>query len=126
MIHLFSILPSGLTKDLTGKRITKLQGLRDEFQAWMSNAGCVRKAFVSIKGTYVEINIHNLPITFVIPHKFVHNTPVDVDYNVMSTFLDFYETLIKFVLFKLYSEVGLHYPPLVDQKLDACGLGFRR
>jgi len=126
MIHLFSILPSGLNKELTGKRISKIQRLRDETQAWLVNAGCIRKAFVSIKGTYIEVNIQGQKVIFVIPHKFVHETPRDVDYNVMVTFLDFYETLLKFINFRLYKSVGLHYPPLVDKTLDTAGLTFRR
>lgn len=37
--------------------------------------------------------------------------PIDVDYRVMSTFLDFYITLMKFVNYKLYNMEGLEYPP---------------
>jgi hypothetical protein len=40
--------------------------------------------------------------------------PKDVDYRVMITFLEFYETLLGFVLFRLYSGLGLHYPPVAD------------
>lgn len=40
--------------------------------------------------------------------------PKDVDYRVMITFLEFYETLLGFVLFRLYSGLGLHYPPIAD------------
>ena len=37
--------------------------------------------------------------------------PIDVDYRVMSTFLDFYITLMKFVNYKLYLMDGYQYPP---------------
>lgn len=37
--------------------------------------------------------------------------PIDVDYRVMSTFLDFYITLVKFVNYKLYLTDGYSYPP---------------
>lgn len=50
-------------------------------------------------------------ITYIAPYKYPPNLPIDVDYRVMCTFLDFYITLIKFVNFKLYSSLGCSYPP---------------
>lgn len=44
----------------------------------------------------------------------IKSLPKDVDYRVMITFLEFYETLLGFVLFRLYSTIGLHYPPVTD------------
>ena len=44
--------------------------------------------------------------------------PIDVDYKVMCTFLDFYIVLIKFVLFKLYSLENLQYPPIMKETSD--------
>lgn len=45
------------------------------------------------------------------PYKYPPNLPIDVDYKVMCTFLDFYITLLKFVNFKLYNTIGCVYPP---------------
>jgi len=53
----------------------------------------------------------NQKITYLIPYKYPANLPLDVDYRVMATFLDFYIVLIKFVIYKLYASVGLKYPP---------------
>jgi hypothetical protein len=39
--------------------------------------------------------------------------PSDVDFRVMLTFVEFYNTLIGFVNFKLYHTLGLCYPPKV-------------
>merc|ERR1711970_1363804 len=94
--------------------------------SWCTKSGCVRKAFVSIKGIYIQLSILDEEVIFVCPHRFVHSTPNDIDYNVLSTFLDFYETLLKFVNFRLYKQSGLHYPPRIDDKLDKLGFGFRR
>jgi Protein required for biogenesis of the 60S ribosomal subunit len=43
----------------------------------------------------------------------------------MLTFLELYQTILGFVLFKLYTDVGLVYPPPVDIKKDegAAGVG---
>ena len=51
--------------------------------------------------------------------------PADVDVRVMLTFLELYQTLLGFVFFKLYADVGLVYPPPLDAKKDdaAAGVG---
>ena len=52
-------------------------------------------------------------ITYIVPYEYPPNLPVDVDYRVMLTFLEFYETLMKFVMFKLYSLINKKYPPFI-------------
>lgn len=53
--------------------------------------------------------------------------PIDVDYRVMCTFLDFYITLVKFVNFKLYSSIGYTYPPAQEEDGTSYqGYEFRR
>lgn len=126
MIHLFSMLPSGSTNELTGKRVFKWQRLRDEFQAWCVRKKCIQKAFVSIKGTYIQISLYGTDVIFLMPHEFVHEMPNNVDYNVMSTFLFFYETLLKFINFRLYNEMGLLYPPFANERLSEIGFGFTK
>lgn len=39
--------------------------------------------------------------------------------NVMHTFLEFYETLLAFVNFKLYHSINVKYPPILDPRLEA-------
>ena len=39
----------------------------------------------------------------------------------MITFLEFYEVLMKYTLFKLYHTQGLRYPPTEDQALKEAG-----
>lgn len=50
--------------------------------------------------------------------------PHDVDFKVMSTFLEIHETLISFVNYKLYSEMNLVYPPKLDAKQLDSGAGM--
>ena len=50
-------------------------------------------------------------ITWIAPYQFNQKLPFDVDYKVMSTFLEFYRALLKFINFKLYTDLGHKYPP---------------
>jgi pescadillo protein len=49
-------------------------------------------------------------ITWVAPYQFNQRLPFDIDYKVMSTFLEFYQALIKFINYKLFVEIGFKYP----------------
>ena len=44
---------------------------------------------------------------------------MDVDYKVMLTFLEFYEVLIKFINFKLFSQINIQYPLEIDNSLES-------
>jgi pescadillo protein len=59
---------------------------------------------------YLEATIRGIPIRWIVPHSFTQFLPEDVDYRVMATFFEFYETLLHFVLFKLYNDMGVRYP----------------
>merc|ERR1712093_824599 len=43
--------------------------------------------------------------------------PLDVDFRVMLTFLEFYEAQMKFTMYRLYQGMGMRYPPAVNQNL---------
>ena len=49
-------------------------------------------------------------VTWVQPYKFNQRLPFDIDYKVMGTFTEFYMSLLKFINFKLYTDLGLSYP----------------
>jgi pescadillo protein len=46
-------------------------------------------------------------VTWLVPHQLAQVLPADVDFTVMVTFLEFYATLVQFVMFKLYHNLGL-------------------
>ena len=52
------------------------------------------------------------------PYALPANLPVEVDYRVMLTFLEFYEVLLKFVNFKLFTSLGFHYPLEIDENIE--------
>eukprot|EP00804_Cyclotella_cryptica_P022458 CCRYP_015093-RC/>CCRYP_015093-RC protein AED:0.31 eAED:0.31 QI:954/1/1/1/0.5/0.33/3/446/569 len=69
------------------------------------------------QGIYLEASIQTpstngecVTIRWVQPHNFTQYIPEGVDFRVMLTFFEFYETLLGFVLFKLYGELGIRYP----------------
>jgi len=108
LAYLFASLPS--TTAIKAKMGGKAKSLAAAWGAYCSTAGCITKSFISIKGVYLEANIRGTLVRWVVPHSFTQFMPEDVDYKVMATFFEFYETLLNFVLFKLYSDLGVRYP----------------
>jgi pescadillo len=53
-------------------------------------------------------------VTWISPYKFNQRLPFDIDYKVMGTFLEFYQGLLKFVNYKLFTDIGVTYPLQAD------------
>jgi len=79
---------------------------------YCSLSQCFRKAFYSIKGIYYQVEIMGQTVTWIQPYQFTQRLPFDIDFRVMGTFLEFYMSLIKFVNFKLQSDVKVHFKDL--------------
>ncbi|CCH43172.1 hypothetical protein BN7_2719 [Wickerhamomyces ciferrii] len=120
MLFLFSIMPA---TDKISSRVTKdANNICNQWLAYVSRERALTKVFVSIKGVYYEAKVKGVEIRWLVPFKFPQNIPSDIDFRIMLTFLEFYSTLLHFVLFKLYTDVGLIYPPkLDDAKLKGIG-----
>ena len=112
LMALFTIFPSHKEFSLTGDKIQLCSKLLKHFELYVIRSHSLRKVFVSVKGIYYQSEILGQLITYIVPFKYPANLPIDVDYRVMVTFLDFYLTLLKFVNFKLYSSLNLQYPPV--------------
>lgn len=108
LVYLFAALPS--TGRVAAKITKKAQSLAAQWGAYCATTSCVTKSFVSVKGVYMEASIQGCDVCWVVPHAFTQNIPTDVDFRVMTTFFEFYETLLGFVLFKLYNDIGVRYP----------------
>jgi pescadillo protein len=126
MIFLFSALPTKVISHFTPERLEMCERLSREFNSYVYHTKSLRKVFVSIKGVYYEAEIQGQPVCWLVPHKFTQYIPDDVDYRVMITFLEFYESLIRFVNFKLYKDLNLKYPPVIDKFNDAKGEALDR
>lgn len=116
LITLFASLPQHLTLEISKKEIQECEALTKEFMLYCTVTQCFKKCFFSIKGIYYQVEIMGQPITWIAPYQFNQRLPFDVDYKVMSTFLEFYRALLRFVNFKLFTDLGQSYPPQYYQK----------
>jgi len=84
-----------------------------EFLHIVMAAKALRKVFVSIKGYYYQAELKGQTITWIMPHHFSFEpqTKNDVDFKLMSTFVEFYIVMLGFVNYRLYHSLNLHYPP---------------
>ncbi|KAL8773751.1 MAG: hypothetical protein Q9209_001519 [Squamulea sp. 1 TL-2023] len=119
LLFLFANLPS--TSTVPPKTISLCQRLCLEFQHYLIVTHSLRKSFISIKGIYYQATIQGQDILWLVPHKFVQRVTGDVDFRIMGTFVEFYTTLLGFVNYRLYTSIGLVYPPRFDVHSDEQG-----
>jgi pescadillo protein len=119
LLFLFATLPS--TDHVPSKTVALCQRLCHEFQHYLIMTNSLRRSFLSIKGIYYQATIQGQDIMWLVPYRFVQRVNGDVDYRIMATFVDFYTTLLGFVNFRLYSGIGLRYPPKFDTRSDENG-----
>jgi pescadillo protein len=119
MLFLFANLPS--TSEVPPKVVARCQRLTTEFEHYLIRTHSLRKSFLSIKGIYYEATIQGQDILWLVPYKFVQRAGGDIDYRIMATFVEFYTTLLGFVNFRLYTSIGLVYPPRFDVKSEEQG-----
>jgi pescadillo protein len=93
------------------ERVHLCKRLSLEFMHYVIVSKSLRKCFISIKGYYFQAEIKGQKVTWIMPHKLAYQTPDDVDFRIMSTFVEFYSILLGFVNYKSYQDVGLIYPP---------------
>ncbi len=98
--------------------IARCERLCLEFQHYLIASQSLRKSFLSIKGIYYQANIQGEDILWLVPYKFKQRVVGDVDFRIMGTFVEFYMTLLGFINFRLYTSIGLKYPPKFDQNKD--------
>lgn len=92
-----------------------------EFEHYLIRTHALRKSFLSIKGIYYQATIQGQDILWLVPYRFVQRAGPDVDFRIMGTFVQFYTTLLGFVNFRLYTSIGLVYPPTFDAASEEKG-----
>lgn len=119
MLFLFANLPS--TVAVPAKTIALCKRLTLEFEHYLITSHSLRKSFLSIKGIYYQATIQGQDILWLVPYKFVQRVTNDVDFRIMGTFIEFYTSLLGFVNFRLYTSIGLVYPPKFSKESDDQG-----
>ncbi|GAA6050715.1 hypothetical protein JCM3770_006592 [Rhodotorula araucariae] len=122
LIVLFAALPA--TTTVPASIIANCNRLAAEWQLYVMRTRALRKVFLSIKGIYFQAEVHGQTITWLVPYMFNQQIPSDLDYRIMLTFLELYQTLLGFVFYRLYTETNLVYPPKLDEVLDENGAGI--
>eukprot|EP00920_Eleutheroschizon_duboscqi_P001268 GHVT01002867.1.p1 GENE.GHVT01002867.1~~GHVT01002867.1.p1 ORF type:complete len:578 (-),score=159.14 GHVT01002867.1:831-2564(-) len=82
-----------------------------QFHLFVAHTRAVRKAFISIKGFYIQAELNGITVTWLLPHNFTQTVPEEVDLNVLFTFLELYVTVTRCVNYKLFAQHQLQYPP---------------
>jgi pescadillo protein len=116
MLFLFANLPS--TTHVPPKTIALCQRLCLEFEHYLIVSHSLRKSFLSIKGIYYQATIQGQDILWLVPYRFVQRAAGDIDFRIMGTFIEFYTTLLGFINYRLYTSIGLVYPPKFDSTRD--------
>lgn len=111
LCFLFSTFPS--LKKVPPDQSLLCRRLTVEFMHAVIAAKALRKVFVSVKGYYYQAELEGQTITWIVPHHFSFQpqSKDEVDFKIMSTFVEFYIMMLGFVNFKLYHSLNLVYPP---------------
>ncbi|XP_041977845.1 pescadillo homolog [Aricia agestis] len=111
LCFLFSTFPS--LKRVPRDQSLLCRRLTIEFMHAVIAAKALRRVFISVKGYYYQAEIEGQTITWIVPHHFSFQpqNKDEVDFKIMSTFVEFYVMLLGFVNFKLFNSLNLVYPP---------------
>lgn len=103
-ICLFASLPAEGRVDAAV--IARCTAIETKWNDWLLKTGSLTKAFISVKGIYLEARVKSGTIVWIVPHRYAVPPPSkkDVDYRVMLTFVELYEVLLSFILIKLYKD----------------------
>ncbi|XP_037050589.1 pescadillo homolog [Bradysia coprophila] len=117
LLFLFSTFPS--LKFVPREQSAMCRRLTIEFLHAMIASKSLRKVFISIKGYYFQADIKGQKVTWIVPHyyPFQPQSKSDVDFKVMSIFVEFYTIMLGFVNFRLYHSLNLTYPPQFPKQI---------
>lgn len=117
LLFLFSTFPS--LKYVPRELSALCRRLTIEFLHAVIASKSLRYCFISIKGYYFQADIKGQKVTWMVPHyyPFQPQSRSEVDFRMMSIFVEFYTIMLGFVNFRLYNQMNLVYPPQFPSNL---------
>lgn len=114
MIHLYAFLSPEIKSDstieihhsLTSGLSERAKEICERWDRYVARAHTLTKAFISIKGYYYEAIVKGERVRWLCPHEYAHRFPPGIQQYVLLSFLEFYLEMMKFVLFKLESDLA--------------------
>lgn len=123
LISLFVEMQYGITARLMKRKLfQECVRLKSEWMAYVTATQALRKVFVSIKGIYYQAEVMGSVVTWLVPHSQRIRVPMSIDVVTMSFFVQFYVTMMNFVLYRLYTDQGYKYPPKIENDILSEGL----
>lgn len=117
LLFLFSTFPS--LKYVPREQSALCRRLTIEFLHAVIASKSLRHCFISIKGYYFQAEIKGQKVTWIVPHyyPFQPQSRSEVDFKLMSIFVEFYTIMLGFVNYRLYNQLNLVYPPQFPSNL---------
>ncbi|KMZ80536.1 pescadillo domain-containing protein [Plasmodium vivax India VII] len=107
----YSLLPSNEKLGILNRFVTNCEKIKNHFHYYVYKTNRIKKGFISVKGYYLQAEILQKKVTWLIPHTFTPYLDKSIDFSLITTFIEYYICLLKFVLFKLYKMHNMAYPP---------------
>ncbi len=123
LITLFANLPKHQLLNIKPETVRLCQRLRKEFYLYTAITQNFRKGFISVKGIYLNLELMGQEVTWLSPFNHPQKMTFEVDYEIMLNFLELYTSMMKFVNLKLFKDIGMDYPPPMEN-LDYNFFGF--
>ncbi|KAL7721499.1 Pescadillo-like protein [Entamoeba marina] len=111
MVQMFASYRASVGEKADAVRLSRRISM--EWDAYVRHTKSLKKCFISHKGYYYTAMVCGIPVNWMVPHQFSIEKNEAVDFKVLHDFLSFYVVLMKFVNYKLYTSVGLVYPPKI-------------
>lgn len=112
LLCLYRTLPPSAVDGYDAAAAAKVAARYADFAHAATALGLVRKVFVSLKGFYVEAVLENESVVWIVPHRFCGEVPRDVDFLCLSTFVDFYSEMLRYVNHQINFDAKTKAPPL--------------